>query len=66
MATYRSHAYAGQLARLPHPGSELSFVELVVLADVEVAHVLVLGSPRRDRISDEPRKNVTFTYFVKQ
>src|SRR5262249_13469006 len=39
----RSWSFAGQLAGLLHPGGELRFVELVVLADVEVAHVLVLG-----------------------
>src|SRR5919106_4192108 len=41
--TGRSHSFAGQLAGLLHPGGELSFVELVVLVDVEVAHVLLLG-----------------------
>ena len=43
-----SHSFAGQLARLLHPGDELSFVEFV-LVDVEVAHVLVLGRAGRDR-----------------
>src|SRR5688572_10896486 len=37
-----SHAFAGQLAGLLHPVDELSFVE-AVLADIEVAYVLVLG-----------------------
>ena len=41
--TCRSHSFAGQKARLLHPSGELSFVELVVLVDVEVAHFLVLG-----------------------
>src|SRR5439155_18516181 len=45
----RSHSFAGQLAGLPHPSGELSFVELVVLMDVEVARVLALGRSRRDR-----------------
>ena len=31
----RSHSFAGQLAGLLHPSGELSFVELVVLMDVE-------------------------------
>ena len=44
-----SHSFAGQLAGLLHPGGELSFVELVVLVDVEVAHVLLLGLAGRDR-----------------
>src|SRR4030081_3848130 len=39
----RSHSSAGQLAGLLHPSGELSFVELVVLMDVEVARVLALG-----------------------
>jgi len=34
----RSHSFAGQFAGLLHPSGELSFVELVVLVDVEVAH----------------------------
>src|SRR6058998_2889527 len=45
----RSHSFAGQLAGLFHPTGELSFVELVVLVDVEVAHVLVLGLAGGDR-----------------
>src|SRR6478736_5028399 len=44
-----SHAFAGQLAGLLHPGDELSFVELVVLMDVEVARVLALGLTGGDR-----------------
>ena len=35
LATSRSHSFAGQLAGLLHPTGELSFVELVVLVDVE-------------------------------
>ena len=38
-----------QLAGLLHPVRELGLVELVVLVDVEVAHVLLLGLARRDR-----------------
>src|SRR5438874_13710130 len=47
--TDRSHAFAGQLAGLLHPTGELSFVELVVLMDVEVARVLALGLAGGDR-----------------
>src|SRR5215475_14134704 len=43
LATCRSHSFAVQEAGLLHPGRELSFVELVVLTDVEVAHFLALG-----------------------
>ena len=43
LRTGRSHSFAGQLAGLPHPSDELSFVELVVLVDVEVAHFQLLG-----------------------
>src|SRR4051794_40923881 len=49
LVTSNSHPFAGQLAGLLHPGGELSFVELVVFVDVEVAHVLVLGRSRRER-----------------
>ena len=44
----QSHSRAGQPAGLLHPGGELRLVELVVLVDVEVAHVLVLGLAGRD------------------
>jgi hypothetical protein len=47
--TGRSHSFAGQLAGLLHPSGELSFVELVVLMDVEVARVLALGLAAGDR-----------------
>ena len=43
LRTGRSQSFAGQLAGLLHPTNELSFVELLILADVEVAHFLVLG-----------------------
>src|SRR5205823_5803540 len=49
LATFPSHSLAGQLAGLLHPSGELSFVELVVLVDVEVAHFLLLGLPGGDR-----------------
>src|SRR6266852_8814410 len=49
LATSRSHSFAGQLAGLLHPSDELSFVELVVLMDVEVARVLALGLAGGDR-----------------
>src|SRR5438093_13758910 len=42
-ARSRSHSFAGQLAGLLHPSGELSFVELVVLVDVEVTHFPLLG-----------------------
>src|SRR6476660_5886712 len=42
-------APAGQLAGLLDPGGKLSFVELVALMDVEVAHVLLLGLAGWDR-----------------
>src|SRR5207244_726641 len=47
--TGRSHSFAGQLAGLLHPSGKLSFVELVVLVDVEVAHFLLFGLDGRDR-----------------
>jgi hypothetical protein len=37
LAPCRSHSFAGQLAGLLHPSCELSFVELVVLMEVEGA-----------------------------
>src|SRR5262249_13031580 len=42
-------SFAGQLAGLLHPSGELSLVELVVLVDVQIAHLLVLGLAGRDR-----------------
>lgn len=45
-----------------HPGGKLSFVELVVLMDVEVARVLALGlPPAGPGLSDVPRKKATLT-----
>ncbi len=44
----RSHSFAGQLAGLLHPVSELRFIELA-LVDVEVADCLVLGCAGRER-----------------
>src|SRR5262245_48603493 len=46
----RSHPFAGQLAGLLDPSGDLGFVERVVLADVEVAHVLLLGLAGRERM----------------
>jgi len=57
LATYRSHAFAGQKGRLLHRGGELSFVELVVLMDIEVAHLPVLGRSRRDRTQRRATRN---------
>jgi len=51
---------------LLHPSGELSFVELVVLVDVEVAHFSCLDSAGGRGRSDAPRKKATLTYFVKQ
>jgi hypothetical protein len=59
--TGRSHSFGRQLADLLHPSGELSLVELIVLVDVEVAHVLVLGLAGGDRRSDVPRKKATLT-----
>jgi hypothetical protein len=61
-----SEGFTRQLAGLLHPGGELSFVELVVLVDVEVAHFLVLGLAGGRGRSDVPRKKATLTYLVKQ
>src|ERR1700682_1448195 len=47
-ATRGSHAHARQSARLLHPGDELGFVELVVLMDVEAAHLFALGPAGRN------------------
>src|SRR4030095_8213672 len=40
---------AGQSGRLPDPRRHLRHVGLIVLADVEVAHFLVLGLARGER-----------------
>src|SRR5438270_2358 len=45
----RSHLSAGQLAGLLHPGGELSFIEQVILTDVEAARVLARGFAGRYR-----------------
>jgi hypothetical protein len=57
---------AGKLRCMPNPTRHELLVELVVLVDVEVAHVLVLGLAGGRGRSDVPRKNATLTYFVKQ
>jgi hypothetical protein len=46
----RSHSYTGQLAGLLYPSDELSFIESVVLVDVEVAHFLVFGLAEGNRM----------------
>ena len=46
LRTGRSQSLAGQLAGLLHPSGKLSFVELVVLIDVEVANFLLRGLAR--------------------
>ena len=61
-----SHLFAGQEARLLDPGGELSFVELVVFVDVEVAHFFLLGLAGGILLSDAQRKKATLTYFAKQ
>ena len=61
-----SQFLAGQQACLLHPIEELRLVELIVLADVEVAHLLLLRFAGGTGLSDVPRKKVTFTYFAKQ
>jgi len=50
-------ALAGQLHGLLHPSGKLSFVELVVLVDVEVAQFLVLGLARGSGRSDVPEES---------
>src|SRR5688572_8790758 len=40
---------AGQRGRLFHPFRHLRFVELIVLVDIDVAHLLVLAGAGRDR-----------------
>ncbi|EGE56530.1 hypothetical protein RHECNPAF_6420079 [Rhizobium etli CNPAF512] len=50
VTSLRSHPLSGQSAGLFHPVGELGFIDLVILADVEVTHVFLLGSARRRRI----------------
>ena len=66
MTYCRSQSFAGQLAGLLHPSGELSFVELLVLVDVEVAHFLLLALAGGSGRSDVPQKKATLTYFVMQ
>ena len=61
--TGRSHSFAGQLAGLLHPSGELSFVELVVLMDVEVARVLALGLAGGTERSDALSKFVLKLHY---
>ena len=58
--------FAGQLRCLPYPARHELLVELVILVDVEVAHVILLGLHRGIGRNDEPCKKVTLMYFVKQ
>src|SRR3979411_2739688 len=58
--TGRSHSFAGQKAGLLHPSGELSFVELVVLMDIEVAPVLAFGFAGRAR---RPRRAAEESHF---
>jgi hypothetical protein len=51
---------------LASPIGELSFIELIVLVDVEVPHIFVLGLDRRERTQRSAAKESTLTYFVKQ
>ena len=60
-----SHLFAGQLAGFLHPSGDLSFVELVVLVDVRIAHFFCLDSPGGIGRSEVPRKKATLTYFAK-
>src|SRR5262245_41589810 len=43
-----SHPLARQPAGLLHPGGELRFIDLVVLVDIEVTHVLLLRLSGRE------------------
>jgi hypothetical protein len=49
-ATRSSQSVALQLAGLLYPSCELGFIKLVVLVDVEVAHVFLLGLAARHRL----------------
>src|SRR5215510_4731561 len=62
--TGRSHSFAGQLARLLHPSGELSFVELVVLLDVEVARVLARGLAGGERTQRRAAEETHFDVLV--
>src|SRR5438445_6009636 len=59
----RSHSFAGQLTGLLHPGGELSFVELIVLMDVEVAGVPALGLTGRDGTQRRSAEESHFDVF---
>ncbi|KQZ87113.1 hypothetical protein ASD64_06620 [Mesorhizobium sp. Root157] len=52
-------------ARLLHPVGEAGFVERVVLADVEVAHVLLLRCSGRDGFERHAAKEGDFYVFFK-
>src|SRR5262249_2040049 len=44
------HAFAGQPAGLLHPRGELRFVDLFAFMDIEIAHILLFGRARRERV----------------
>ena len=60
-----SHLFAGQLAGLLHPSGDLSFVELVVLVDVKIAHFFLLGLAGRDRTQRRAPKESHFDVLRK-
>ena len=64
LATRRSHASAGQIGRLLHPSCELSFVELVVLMDVEVSVSWLLDAAGGTRAGDQPRALMRLATFM--
>jgi hypothetical protein len=51
---------------LLYPINELSFIELVVLVDVEIPHVLVLGLARRERTQRNAAEESHFDVFRKK
>ncbi len=55
-----SHPFAGQLTGLLHPGGELALIELVILAEIEMAHLLLLGFARRHGIQRRAAKERHF------
>jgi len=60
-----SHLFAGQLAGFLHPSGDLSFVELVVLVDVRIAHFFLLGLAGRDRTQRSAPKESYFDVLRK-
>src|SRR5262245_60950532 len=49
-----SHSFTGQLAGLLHPIDELRLAQLIVLVDIEIAHILLLGAAGGKRIERRP------------